>query len=142
MTLRLRLLLASGVLLATLAVNIPVGDVSARGTAAPSAAAGGCQNYQLLIRPIQGSGAAGHYGVMYRIRNISNSGCTLSGFPGVQLLDTTFTTLPTHVTWSTNLAGHHAVTLVQLGPNGTAYFFCTGPRFRPGVKRAPAPGTS
>lgn len=119
---KLRLLFVSCALVSALALSAHAGFVSAQGSRAPSASAGACQNFQLLVRPVRGSGAAGHFGVMYRIRNISIAGCMLSGFPGVVLLDSRFTTLRTHLTWSTELAGRHAVRIVHLAPNGTAYF--------------------
>lgn len=123
MTRKLRLLLASSALLIAIAVTARAGHVTAQGTfQAPGLAAANCQNIQLLIRPFMGSGAAGHYGEVYRIQNISNRSCTLTGFPGVVLLDSRFNSLPTHVTWTTQIAGNHSVRLVQLPSHGSAYF--------------------
>lgn len=81
-----------------------------------------CQNIQLLIRPLKGNGAAGHAGEEYSVHNMSNGACTLRGFPGLLLLDSRFVTLPTSLTRSSTLLGHHPVQTVQLGSGGTAYF--------------------
>jgi hypothetical protein len=104
----------------------------------PAASPGTCANTQLVITARQSSGSAGHIGIMYRIHNQSNRTCTLHGFPGVVLLDKGFNTLPTHVTWATNLAGHHPVQLVALSPQGNAYFLLYWAEIPTGNEACPA----
>jgi Protein of unknown function (DUF4232) len=82
-----------------------------------------CQNVQLLIRSSQSQGAAGHIAVIYRMTNLWNQPCTLYGYPGVQLLDRNFHSLPTHVHRGPgNLIGAIIPRLVRLGSYGHAYF--------------------
>ena len=95
-------------------------------------------NIQLLIRPVSGSGAAGHYGEMFRMNNISHSTCMLKGFPGLALLDAKFNTLPTHLTWSTTIAGNHPVTPVSLAPGHSAYFLLYWPEIPTGNEACPS----
>jgi hypothetical protein len=47
---------------------------------------GGCASSVLQVRALRGSGAAGHQFAFLRFTNISASSCSLTGFPGVQLL--------------------------------------------------------
>jgi hypothetical protein len=58
-----------------------------------------CSNIQLLIRPMNRSlGAAlGHSGRWYRIHELWGGPCQLQGFPGAELLDRNFHSLPPHV---------------------------------------------
>lgn len=58
-----------------------------------------CSNIQLLIRPMnKGLGAAlGHSGRWYRIRELWGVPCQLQGFPGAELLNRNFHSLPPHV---------------------------------------------
>jgi hypothetical protein len=118
----LRLTFIATILLAAIVATRQVGAVSIGSAAASYSPAPTCANIQLLIRPSIGSGAAGHYGEMYRIHNLWSRSCTLLGFPGVALLDSHFATLPTRVIRSTDLAGHHSVRLVRLPAHGNAYF--------------------
>ncbi len=97
-----------------------------------------CMNIQLNIQAVQESGAAGHLGVMYRIQNLWGGSCSLSGFPGVVLMDSRFVTLPTYVTWSSNLAGHHPVQVVDLAPHGVAYFALEWAEIPTGNQTCPA----
>lgn len=91
--------------------------------AAPVAQAGRpCQNIQLLIRPQSSQGAAGTITLIYRIHNLSGQACTLYGYPGVQLLDRHFLSLPTAVHRGGGFLGRIPVRLVQLGAYGNAYF--------------------
>lgn len=138
MTRTLGLLLASSLLLAAVAVTARVDHAAARGALATTRAAASCANFQLLIRPFRGSGAAGHYGEMYRIHNLSNASCSLSGFPGVVLLDAKFSTLPTHLTWSTTVAGNHPVRVVNLASGGNAYFLLYWADIPTGSESCPA----
>lgn len=67
--------------------------------AAPAAGIPGCSNIQVLITPTnKGLGAAaGSIGRWYRMHDIWGGPCSLRGFPGVELLDRNFHTLPGHV---------------------------------------------
>lgn len=54
-----------------------------------------CMNVQLSVSPGGGLGAAtGHLGVWFRLHNLRRSACSLQGFPGVELLDKNFQSLP------------------------------------------------
>ncbi len=67
--------------------------------AAPSPRIHHCPNIQVQIVPInRGLGAAlGHIGRWYRIRDLWSDPCSLQGFPGVELLDRNFHSLPRQV---------------------------------------------
>jgi len=112
---------------ATTAVSLAAGGavsgVTPADAARPSQSPHTCYNIQLTIRPVQSQGAAGHIAVIYRLHNMWNQPCTLFGYPGVQLLDRHFLSLPTHVHRSPgNLVGAIPPRLIRLGPFGNAYF--------------------
>jgi hypothetical protein len=90
----------------------------ARWSAAPPT----CQNIQLLIRPHSSNGAAGHIGIIYRIHNLSGRACFLEGYPGVQLLDRHFVSMPTTVTRGGSFIGSIPKQGVTLAAGGNAYF--------------------
>src|SRR5579875_2798851 len=75
--------------------------LSARGGVVPRAVASSaprCMNVQLTLAgagPL--SAGAGHIGQWYKLHNISNRACTLTGFPGVELLDKNFASYPSPV---------------------------------------------
>lgn len=52
----------------------------------PSIEPGGCPTSALSIRALRGSGAAGHEFAFVQFTNTSASACSLTGYPGVQLL--------------------------------------------------------
>jgi hypothetical protein len=108
------------------AVLMPAGRdlrVSPAEAARPAQAAHTCQNIQLLIRVQTSQGAAGHIGVIYRVHNLSSRACTLFGYPGVQLLDRHFVSLPTtEHRGPGGLVGAIPKRLVHVGPHGNAYF--------------------
>jgi hypothetical protein len=82
-----------------------------------------CHNVQLAIRPQSSQGAAGHIALIYRIHNLSNRSCTLFGYPGVQLLDRNFISVPTTVHRGPGgLVGAFVPRTVTLGAGGNAYF--------------------
>jgi hypothetical protein len=82
--------------------SVPSSTAAASSPAAPSSSAvpttpasskpsqpdgpGGCASSVLQVRALRGSGAAGHQFAFLRFTNISASSCSLTGFPGVQLL--------------------------------------------------------
>jgi hypothetical protein len=82
--------------------SVPSSTATASSPAAPSSSArpstpasskpsqpdgpGGCASSVLQVRALRGSGAAGHQFAFLRFTNISASSCSLTGFPGVQLL--------------------------------------------------------
>lgn len=113
--------------LALIAISLPaVTSSSATGAvAAQSAATGTCRNTQLLIRAYNSQGAAGTIAIIYRIHNHSRQACTLYGYPGVQLLSRSFTTLPTRVTRGGNFLAGIPRQLVSLTGGGNAYFTLT-----------------
>lgn len=80
-----------------------------------------CQNIQLLLRPYGSNGAAGHIGVIYQIYNLTGRPCSLYGYPGVELLDKHFHSLPTSVRRG-GLLGNIPERGVTLGAYGHAYF--------------------
>ena len=81
-----------------------------------------CQNIQLLVSAHSSEGAAGTIAVIYRIHNLRNQPCTLSGYPGVQFLDRNFASLPTTVYRGGGKVGNVPVRTLTLGPSGNAYF--------------------
>ena len=53
---------------------------------APAIEPGGCPTSALTIRALRGSGAAGHEFAFVQVTNTSAHTCSLTGYPGVQLL--------------------------------------------------------
>lgn len=91
--------------------------------AGPDQGVRACQNVQLVIRPYTSQGAAGHIGVIYRIHNLTARSCTLYGYPGVQLLDRNFLSLPTRAHRGVGIiVGPIPPRIVRLGARGNAYF--------------------
>jgi hypothetical protein len=84
-----------------------------------------CTNVQLLIRPTSiGTGAAGHLARLYRAGLLFGGSCSLQGYPGVELLDRNFHTLPTHLKRGNGdiLHGPFATPRVVVGRRHPAYF--------------------
>ena len=52
----------------------------------PAIEPGGCPTAALSVRAIRGSGAAGHEFAFLQFTNVSTKSCSLTGYPGVQLL--------------------------------------------------------
>ncbi|HEX8918407.1 MAG TPA: DUF4232 domain-containing protein [Chloroflexota bacterium] len=97
------------------------GRVSSVDAAQSAQAAPTCRNIQLLIRAQSSQGAAGHIAILYRIHNLTGQACTLRGYPGVQLLDRNFLSLPTTVRRG-GFLGVIPVRVVRLRGHGNAYF--------------------
>ncbi|MGH2410302.1 MAG: DUF4232 domain-containing protein [Chloroflexota bacterium] len=113
--------------IATIGVTILVGSalLVQRGVlvqAAPSQAVPRCSNIQLLIRPYGSNGAAGTIVITYRIHDLWNGVCSLYGYPGLELLDRNFQSLPTHLTRGGIIAGGIPVRYVQVSKGHDAYF--------------------
>jgi hypothetical protein len=98
------------------------GYTATRAAAVQQGSPATCQNIQLLIRPHGSNGAAGHIGLIYRIHNLSGRSCSLYGYPGVQLLDRHFVTMPTTVTRGGSFLGSIPKQRVTLPAGGNAYF--------------------
>jgi hypothetical protein len=82
-----------------------------------------CQNIQLMIQAQSSQGAAGHIAVIYRMHNLFSQACTLRGYPGVQLLNRDFVTLPTTVHHGAGgLVGAIPMRLITVPGHGNAYF--------------------
>jgi hypothetical protein len=82
-----------------------------------------CANTQISIQPQTSQGAAGHIAIIYRIHNLAGQACTLYGYPGIQLLDRNFKSLPTAVhRGAGNLVGPIPPQLVRVAPHSNAYF--------------------
>ncbi|HLJ66730.1 MAG TPA: DUF4232 domain-containing protein [Chloroflexota bacterium] len=82
-----------------------------------------CQNIQLAITPYSSNGAAGHVGVIYRIHRTWGSTCFLKGFPGMELLDRNFGSLPNPVHWGGGVVvGNQTPRRVVLDATHDAYF--------------------
>jgi hypothetical protein len=80
-----------------------------------------CQNIQLHVQPQTSQGAAGTIAIIYRLHNLFGGACTLDGYPGIQLLDRNFLSLPTR----THRGGRGPVVpqrTVRLPGHGNAYF--------------------
>jgi len=112
--------------LALVTVLVPAGNelrVSPALAAHGLQTAPGCRNTQLTIRYQSSNGAAGHIAIIYRIHNLSAQACRLFGYPGVQLLDRQFLSLPTTVhRGAGSLVGPIAKQLVRVAAHGNAYF--------------------
>lgn len=77
-----------------------------------------CSNLQLSVRAIGSQGAAGTIGILFRMHKTWGNGCTVQGYPGAELLDRQFHSLPTHV----SRARGAAEPLVLLDSGHDAYF--------------------
>lgn len=95
--------------------------------AAPAAASRWptCSTYQLHMSGVMRGAAAGSVDVLIRLQNVSATGCTLLGYPGLQLVASTGRLLPTHASRATvavNLLGPITPHLVALPPHDYASF--------------------
>ncbi len=82
-----------------------------------------CSNIQLNITPGRSNGAAGHIAILYRVHNMRASACTLTGYPGVRLLDRSFRDLPTHLhRGGLVLDGRRTPSTVSVAGHGDAWF--------------------
>ncbi len=97
--------------------------------AAPSS----CANYQLTMKPLSTNGAAGHISEMFQIHDLMPGSCTLYGYPGAMLLNTTFHSLPTYVTRAPFPEGGPGPRSVTLTRSHNAYFVA-------GWEHFPTPG--
>src|SRR5947209_270443 len=113
-----------GSMLAALVLPVQSGlGVTPAGAARPIQSPHTCRNVQLRVRSQTSQGAAGHIAIIYRIHNTRGSGCSLVGYPGVQLLDRHFLSLPTtDVRGPGNLVGAIPKQVVQIPAYGNAYF--------------------
>ena len=120
----LRNMCAVAVALAAVGIGVRAGGAIVSGVqAAPAAAVGACQNFQLHITPLKDDAGMGHVGEMYRIHNVSSTPCTLAGYPGAVLLDRNFASLPTHVTRGLGyLVGKRPIVNVTLQGGHDGYF--------------------
>lgn len=128
---RVRLALRVAVSLYIVAFLLPVSGVSSATThtglqthrAARPSTAPRCLNVQLLIQAVTSDGAAGSIGIIYRIHNMFGQACTLTGYPGVRLLDRSFLSLPTvEHRGAGGLIGPIPVRLITIPAFGNAYF--------------------
>lgn len=97
-------------------------------TDANSAGVPTCLASQLSIEPHQGGGAAGTISLTISMRNTSATACTLEGYPGMQLLNSQGTTIPTNVvrgtfTGNAPSAASQPPSLVTLAPGFSATFW-------------------
>jgi hypothetical protein len=83
-----------------------------------------CYNIQLLVRAVRSQGATGHIGIIYRIHNTWGDTCTLQGYPGAELLDRQFHSLPTRVHRGNGfiISGNPPQPQVTLDSGHDAYF--------------------
>ena len=56
-----------------------------------------CTTYQLRMTGTGLGGSLGNAGALFRLQNVSTTGCTLVGYPGLQLVGPSRALLPTHV---------------------------------------------
>lgn len=100
---------AAGVMAVVLAGLLALG--ASRAGARASGPVNRCSNTQIAVSPAGAlGGAAGHIGLWYRIHQTWGSSCSLQGFPGVELLDRNFHSLPIAVTRD------HGYIISDLGP--------------------------
>jgi hypothetical protein len=91
----------------------------ARSAQAPSTR---CYTNQLSLSVVLGTGAAGHMARLFRLHNHSSRTCSLSGYPGVQLVDARGQVLPTHVQWEpAGFLGSQPKHVIELRPGANAY---------------------
>lgn len=82
-----------------------------------------CLNIQLNITPGRSNGAAGHIAILYRMHNMRATACTLTGYPGVLLLDHSFGDLPTHLhRGGLVLDGRRTPSIVSVAGHGDGWF--------------------
>ncbi|HEX4081416.1 MAG TPA: DUF4232 domain-containing protein [Acidimicrobiales bacterium] len=104
------------------------GSTTTGGNTTTSTAAGvsTCQPAQLRIVPQQGTGAAGTITMTVSLTNVSSTTCTLQGYPGMQLLTASGSSLPTQVvrggTQFPAAAANQSPALVTLAPQQGATF--------------------
>jgi hypothetical protein len=123
MNIGFRLGLSGLALVATLGLWSAVHPASAHTTATAPARLSRCFVGQLDILPDGSSAGLGHVGFMFRVFNHSVSACTLSGYPGAQLLDGGRRPLPTHVSRGLGyLVPKRTPHLVKLVPGASGYF--------------------
>lgn len=103
----------------TAAQQTPAANSSASATAAPSSAPGTphCHTNDLSGSLKNEQGAAGSTYVSLALTNHSSASCTLSGYPGVSLVDASGNQIGQPATRDTV----HPVTVVTLSGNGSAY---------------------
>jgi hypothetical protein len=82
-----------------------------------------CRSAQLTVLAGASQGAAGHQGRVYQLQDSSSTPCTLFGYPGLGLLDSSGKALPTTVIRQ----GGFAEPTVTLLPGGSAYFTASWP---------------
>jgi hypothetical protein len=69
--------------------NVPAGTTSSAGDR--------CKAPQLRLAYTSSQGATGHIEASFQLRNVSQTGCTLFGYPGARMLDAKGNALPTRV---------------------------------------------
>ena len=108
--------------LAVVALVLTSGAAQGRVTAR-AAAAKRCSSSQLRVKLGSSEGALGHIGQVVSFVNTSASTCTLDGYPGLQMLDASGSTVHTHL--------HHGIAytvppvprrLVVVKPGASASF--------------------
>lgn len=115
----------SALLILVVLVVIPVYRVAAAGGLPRiELSAAQCQNIQLSVQAIRSQGAAGTIGILFRIHKTWGNGCSLQGYPGAELLDRQFHTLPTHVSRGHGyiVSGSPSQLQVTLDSSHDAYF--------------------
>jgi hypothetical protein len=101
------------------------------------AASPGCANYQLTMKPIASNAGTGHVSEVFRIRELLPGSCTLFGYPGAELLDKNFQSLPSHVTRAPYPEGGPAPVLVTMDRSHDAYFVLSWVHFPTPGQRCP-----
>jgi hypothetical protein len=110
-------------LFAIVAISLPAAGVLRAHSAAAQSASTRCPNYQLLVTAQSSQGAAGHLAVIYRLHNLTGTACMLDGYPGVELLNRNFQSLPTTVhRGGGDLVGATMARPVRIPGYGNAYF--------------------
>jgi hypothetical protein len=109
--------------------TVATGSTTTTGGGTTTSTAAGvstCQPAQLRIAPQQGTGAAGTITMTVSLTNVSSTTCTLQGYPGMQLLAASGSSLPTQVvrggTQFPAAAANQSPALVTLAPQQVATF--------------------
>ncbi len=109
-----------------------MGKASAATQATPSK----CANIQLLIRPGTSQGAAGHIFLQFRVHDLFGA-CTLYGYPGVELLNKNFQSMPTYVTDAPFPQGGARPKRVTISQGHDAYFVVNWSHIPAGTQSCP-----
>jgi hypothetical protein len=101
---------------------------------------GKCSAAGTRIRLVDSRAAVGHALALFEARNTGSAPCTMSGYPGVEVLDDAGTVLARASNHGGTVVGSAPATLVTVGPRAAAYFGVESESICPG-DQPDVPGT-